>query len=150
MSQSKCTGLRRSLSRGLPLLMMGGMVVLITSCTPVGDVAQGRPIADTAWKSRGDFFLQMTVVYEMNEGRTLAVAHLTISEDFFENGFFGEPGNIAPVRPEPVGDVIIEPDGIERPPIAVPPPDLVRPDGVERPPIPVPPPDLVWETVKGR
>ena len=150
MSQSKCTGLRRSLSRGLPLLMMGGMVVLITSCTPISDVTQGRPIADTAWKSQGDFFLQTTGVYEMNEGRTLAVAHLQISEDFFENGFFGEPGNIAPVRPEPVGDVIIGPDGIERPPIAVPPPDLVRPDGIERPPIPVPPPGFVSETVKGR
>ena len=150
MAQSKCTGLRRSLGRGLPLLMMGGMVVLITSCTPISDVTQGRPIADTAWKSQGDFFLQTTVVYEMNEGRTLAVAHLTISEDLFENGFFGEPGNIAPVRPEPVGDVIIGPDGIERPPIAVPPPDLVRPDGIERPPIPVPPPGFVSETVKGR
>ena len=150
MSQSMRNGLRRSISRGLPLFMMGGMVCLITSCTPVGDVTQGRPIADTAWKSQGDFFLQTTVVYEMSEGRTLAVAHLTISEDLFENGFFGEPGTNAPVRPEPVGDVIIGPDGIERPPIAVPPPDLVRPDGVERPPIAVPPPDGAFVTVKGR
>ena len=150
MSQSKRNGLRRSLSRGLPLLTVGGIVVLITSCTPMSEVTQGRPIADTAWKSQGDIFLQTTVVYEMNGGQTLAVAHLTISEDLFENGFFGEPGNNAPVRPEPVGDVIIGPDGIERPPIPVPPPDLVRPDGVERPPIPVPPPDGVFVTVKGR
>ena len=150
MSQSKRNGLRRSLSRGLPLLTVGGIVVLITSCTPMSEVTQGRPIADTAWKSQGDIFLQTTVVYEMNGGQTLAVAHLTISEDLFENGFFGEPGNNAPVRPEPVGDVIIGPDGIERPPIPVPPPDLVRPDGIERPPIPVPPPDGVFVTVKGR
>ena len=132
MSQSKRNGLRRSLSRGLPLLTVGGIVVLITSCTPMSEVTQGRPIADTAWKSQGDIFLQTTVVYEMNGGQTLAVAHLTISEDLFENGFFGEPGNNAPVRPEPVGDVIIGPDGIERPPI------------------PVPPPDGVFVTVKGR
>ena len=150
MSQSKRNGLRRSLSRGLPLLTVGGIVVLITSCTPMSEVTQGRPIADTAWKSQGDIFLQTTVVYEMSEGQTLAVAHLTISEDLFENGFFGEPETIAPVRPEPVGEVIIGPDGIERPPIPVPPPDLVRPDGVERPPIPVPPPDGVFVTVKGR
>ncbi len=126
MSQGKCNGLRRSMSRGLPLLMMGGMVVLITSCSSVSDVTQSRTIADTAWKSEGDIFLQTTVVYEMSGGQTLAVAHLTISEDFFENGFFGEPGNNVPVRPEPVGDVVIGPDGIERPPIPVPPPDLVR------------------------
>ena len=149
MLQSKCKGLRRSMGRGLSLLMMGGMVVLITSCTSVSDVAQGRPIGDTAWKSQGDFFLQTTVVYEMSEGQTLAVAHLTISEDFFENGFFGEPETIAPIRPEPVGDVVIGPDGIERPPIPVPPPDGVRPDGIERPPVPVPPPDGVFVTVKG-
>ena len=125
MSQSKRNGLRRSLSRGLPLLTVGGIVVLITSCTPMSEVTQGRPIADTAWKSQGDIFLQTTVVYEMSEGQTLAVAHLTISEDFFENGFFGDPGNNVPVRPEPVGGVVIGPDGIERPPIAVPPPDGV-------------------------
>ena len=142
MSQGKCNGLRRSMSCGLPLLMMGGMVVLITSCTPVSDVTQGRPVATTAWKSEDGMFLQTTVVYEMSEGRTLAVAHLTISEDFFKGDFFGEPGNNSPVRPEPDGEVIIGPDGIERPPIAVPPPDLVRPDGVERPPIAVPPPGL--------
>ena len=130
--------------------MMGGMVVLITSCTPMSEVTQGRPIGDTAWKSQGDIFLQTTVVYEMSEGQTLAVAHLTISEDLFENGFFGDPGNNVPVRPEPVGEVIIGPDGIERPPIPVPPPDLVRPDGVERPPIPVPPPAVVFVTVNGR
>ncbi len=132
MSQSKCNGLRRSISRGLPLLMIGGMVVLIASCTPISDVTQGRPIAAAAWKSQGDIFLQTTVVYEMKEGQTLAVAHLTIGEDFFENGFFGEPGNNAPVRPEPDREVVIGPDGIERPPI------------------PVPPPDGVFVTVKGR
>ncbi len=150
MSKTKRNGLRGLMSRGLPLLAMGGMVVLITSCTPISDITQGRPIADTAWKSQGDIFLQTTVVYEMSEGQTLAVAHLTISEDFFENGFFGEPGNNAPVRPEPVGEVIIGPDGIERPPIAVPPPDFVGPDGIERPPIPDPPPDLVREPIRGR
>lgn len=151
MSKSMCSGLRRLVRRGLPLLVMGGMVVLITSCTPISDVTQGRPLADTAWKSEGDLFLQTTVVYEMSEGRTLAVAHLTISEDFFENGFFGEPGNIRPVEPDPAGEVIIGPDGIERPPIAIPPPDLERPDRGERPPIaPPPPPDLVREPIRSR
>ena len=150
MSQSKGEDLRRSMSRGLPLVMMGGMVCLITSCTPVGDVEQGRPIGDTAWKAEGDIFLQTTVVYEMSGGQTLAVAHLTISEDLFENGFFGEPGNNAPVRPEPVGEVIIGPDGIERPPIAVPPPDLERPDGFEFPRNEIPPPDLVREPIRER
>lgn len=150
MSQGRCNGLRRSLSCGLPLLMIGAMVVLITSCSSVSDVTEGRPIADSAWKSEGDFFLQTTVVYEMSGGQTLAVAHLTISEDFFENGFFGEPGNNVPVRPEPDGGVVIGPDGIERPPIAVPPPDFMRPDGIERPPIPVPPPDLVRVPQDGR
>ena len=142
MSKSKCGGVRRLVSRGLPLLVMGGMVVLNTSCTPISDVTQGRHLVDTAWKSEGDIFLQTTVVYEMSEGRTLAVAHLTISEDFFKGDFFGEPGNNSPVRPEPDGEVIIGPDGIERPPIAVPPPNLVRPDGIERSPIAVPPPGL--------
>jgi len=131
------------MSCGLPLLMMGGMVVLITSCTPIADLTEGRAIADTAWKSEGDIFLQTTVVYEMTGGRSLAVAHLTISEDFFENGFFGEPGNIDPVRPEPVGGVVIGEDGIERPPIAIPPPDIALPDGLEFPPDAVPPPELV-------
>ena len=149
MSQSKSKGLRRSLSCGLPLLTLGGMVVLIASCTPVSDVTQGRPIVATAWKSEGDMFLQTTVIYEMNERQTLAVAHLTISEDFFQNGFFGEPGNNAPVRPDPVGEVVIGPDRIERPPIALPPPELVRPDGNERPPA-VPTPDPAGETAKGR
>ncbi|MCH7925796.1 MAG: hypothetical protein IIC51_09715 [Planctomycetes bacterium] len=98
MSQGKPDGFRKSRGRGLPLLRMGGMVVLIASCTPVSDVTQGRPIVATAWKSEGDMFLQTTVIYEMNERQTLAVAHLTISEDVFENGFFGEPGSNAPVH----------------------------------------------------
>ena len=106
---------RRRVMRRLVLdVFVTGILVTVASCPSAIGPEQGRSLTTSAWKAERDAFLQTTVVYELTGGRSLRVAHLTLSDDFLEGGLFGGSAPMPTRRLPLVGAAVVRPDQLLR------------------------------------